>query len=45
MNFFIHHALQVVLARIRSRKDRPDIIYDYKNNEDEYYDGQDFIFE
>jgi tetratricopeptide (TPR) repeat protein len=26
VNFFLQHALQVVLARIRSRKDRPDII-------------------
>lgn len=25
-NFYIQHALQVVLTRIRSRKDRPDII-------------------
>mmetsp|Transcript_1180 Transcript_1180/g.1195 ORF Transcript_1180/g.1195 Transcript_1180/m.1195 type:complete len:207 (+) Transcript_1180:18-638(+) len=40
MNFFIHHALQVVLARIRSRKDRPNIV-----GGDEDDDGHDFNFD
>ena len=39
MNFFIHYALQVVLARIRSRKDRPVVLND---NED---GNSDYIFE
>lgn len=43
MNFFIHHALQVVLARIRSRKDRPEILQ-FDDEDIEFDDKQDSLF-